>query len=81
MGLAAALTLKKKRISDIIVRCLCRERYDQCVYYLDDFCVLGHSVEECNATQRALLSNLRMLAFLVILKKLMSAKQITKFRV
>ena len=58
------------KISDFVVRCLVRAGHEDCVNYLDDLCVISHSVEGCTAAQWSLLSVLRRLEFYVSFKKL-----------
>ena len=35
------------KLSDFPVRCMVRAGYSECINYLDDFCVIGHSEAEC----------------------------------
>ena len=78
MGLSSSPYVFSK-ISDMVVRCLIREGFDQCVNYLDDFCLVGREARDCQAAQWALIQILRRLGFFVSFKKLTPALQVTRF--
>ena len=78
MGLSSSPFVFSK-ISDFVERCMVREGYDECVNYLDDFCVIGRDVTGCATAQQILLCLLRRLGFYVSFKKLTPPSQITRF--
>ena len=78
MGLSSSPFVFSK-ISDLVVRCLCREGFTQCINYLDDFCMVDREVAACEASQRELIAILRRLGFSISFKKLTPACRITRF--
>ena len=78
MGLSSSPFVFSK-ISDFVVRCMVREGYDQCVNYLDDFCVVGRSTVECAEAQQVLVAILRRLGFYVSFRKLSPPATVTRF--
>ena len=78
MGLSSSPYIFSK-ISDFIVRCLVREGFDQCVNYLDDFCLVGRTRIECSRAQSTLVLILRRLGFFVNFKKLTPPCEVTRF--
>ena len=78
MGLSSSPYVFAK-ISDFIVRCLVREGIDECINYLDDFCVIGRSKERCKLAQGTLIAILRRVGFYVSFKKLVAPAQKIRF--
>ena len=62
MGLSSSPYMFSK-ISDFIVRCLVRGGFEECVNYLDDFCVVSYMMAGCTTAQWALLAILLRLGF------------------
>ena len=77
MGLSSSPYVFSK-ISDFVVRCLVREGFEECVNYLDDFCVVSQTRVSCTAAQRALLTILRRLGFYVSFKKLSTPSRVSR---
>ena len=69
MGLSSSPFMFSK-ISDFVVRCMVREGFDECVNYLDDFCMVSRSQVGCIMAQHTLVSILRMLGFYISFRKL-----------
>ena len=69
------------QISDFMVRCMVGVGFEQCVNYLDDFCVISRSLAGCVEAQHALVSILRRLGFYISFKKLTPPQQVTCFLV
>ena len=78
MGLSSSPFVFSK-ISDLVVRCLCREGFTQCINYLDDFCLVDREVATCEASQRELIAILRRLGFYISFKKLTPACRVTRY--
>ena len=78
MGLSSSPFVFSK-ISDFIVRCLCREGFTQCINYLDDFCLVARGVKECEGSQRELMAILRRVGFFISFKKLTPACKVTRY--
>ena len=78
MGLSSSPYVFSK-ISDFVVRCAMRRGCSRIVNYLDDYCILGRSVEECVRDQQHLIAALRMLGFAISFKKLSSPSTSTRF--
>ena len=53
MGLSSTPYVFSK-VSDFVVRCMVMEGFSDCINYLDDFCVLARTEEECVKAQWAL---------------------------
>ena len=78
MGLASSPYIFSK-ISDFIVRCATRRGCSRVVNYLDDYCILGSTLEECTRDQGRLIEALRFMCFNISFKKLSSPAQSAKF--
>ena len=78
MGLSSSPFVFSK-VSDFIVRCMIREGLDDCVNYLDDFCVISRSRQGCVEAQQGLVRILRRIGFYVSFKKLTPPNQINRF--
>ena len=78
MGLSSSPFVFSK-LSDFIVRCMVREGLDECVNYLDDFCVVSRCIKGCVDAQRGLVGILRRIGFYVSFKKLTPPGRITRF--
>ena len=78
MGLSSSPYVFSK-ISDFIVRCLVREGFEECVNYLDDFCLVGRDEASCGEAQWSLVEILRRLGFYVSYKKLTPPHSVSKF--
>ena len=78
MGLSSSPFVFSK-ISDFVVRCMVREGVEECVNYLDDFCVVSRSVDGCVRAQRILVAILRRLGFYMSFRKLSTPAQVTRF--
>ena len=78
MGLSSSPFVFSK-ISDFVVRCMVRVGWEECINYLDDFCVVGRSEERCTAAQRDLVAILRRLGFYISFKKLTPSAKVTRF--
>lgn len=66
-------------LSELIVRCMIREGGPRVVNYLDDFCIIGHSYEECRAGQLELVHVIRRLGFFINYRKLTNPSQEMRF--
>ena len=78
MGLSSSPFVFSK-ISDFIVRCMVRENWDECVNYLDDFCVVSRSEQRCVESQQGLVGILRRLGFYISFRKLTPPSRINRF--
>ena len=78
MGLSSSPFVFSK-LSDFIVRCMVREGWDECVNYLDDFCVVSRCIKGCVEAQRGLVGILRRIGFYVSLQKLTPPSRINRF--
>lgn len=78
MGLSSSPYVFSK-FSDFVVRCMVRQGYDECINYLDDFCVIGRDAGRCAEAQCMLVCILRRLGFYVSFKKLSSPACVTRF--
>ena len=71
MGLSSSPFIFSK-MSDFVTRCMIREGSNRIVNYLDDFCLLGNSIDEVQCAQRKLIRILRSLGFYINYKKVSS---------
>ena len=78
MGLSSSPYIFSK-LSAFVVQCLVRDCHNDCVNYLDDFCVVDRNKEACMKAQWALLAILGRIGFFVSLKILSLATTVTKF--
>ena len=78
MGLSSSPYVFTK-LSNFVVRCLCRAGWRECVNYLDDFCIIARSYTNCAMVQRALVSILRRLGFFISFRKLSAPSRVTRF--
>ena len=78
MGLSSSPFVFSK-ISNFIVRCAGRRGCRRIVNYLDDYCVINTTLEECREDQRRLLEVLRHLGFYISYKKLSHQSTKTRF--
>jgi hypothetical protein len=78
MGLSSSPYVFSK-ISDFIVHCMVRGGLPDCINYLDAFCVVARTREECAKAQRAWVAVLRCLGFYTSFKKLTPPSVSTSF--
>lgn len=67
------------QLTNFVVRCLNRRGYKAVVSYLDDFVVMGQTLEECQQAHTALLTLLGTLGFSVSWKKCQSSSRRVKY--
>ena len=78
MGLSSSPYVFSK-LSDFVVRSAIRRGASRIVCYLDDYCVIGSTEEECRTDQHTLISTLRHIGFSISYKKLSSPARKTRF--
>lgn len=67
------------RLTEFMVRCMAWRGYHQVYGYIDDFLVVGFTLEECNEGLHQLLQLLRVLGFYVSWDKIDSPSQVIKY--
>ena len=78
MGLSSSPYIFSK-VSDFIVRSANRRGCGTIINYLDDFCVIGKTKNECGESQQVLLATLRAVGFSISFKKLTPPATTTRF--
>ena len=78
MGLSSSPYVFSK-ISDFIVRCMVREGYQDCINYLDDFCVVSRLCQEGVEAQSALVGIIRRLGFYISFRKVTPPTEVVRF--
>jgi hypothetical protein len=78
MGLSSSPYVFSK-VSDLVVRSMLREGYDEVINYLDDFAIVTRTFKEGWEAQKMLVRILRRLGFAVSFKKVTSPSQVSRF--